>query len=85
MNKVNILSEKNPDILSQIKANVGRYIRFSNGCTLDLINDDGIYQGTGPYGIDWACNVDEEVFDSILQWVEYWNADRTENGTPMAD
>lgn len=63
-----------------IKANQGNIIEFQNGCWLRLIEDNGIYWGVTPYGQDWACNADHEFLEKAMNWLNYWDENRTETG-----
>ncbi|OUX83982.1 MAG: hypothetical protein CBB95_17515 [Alteromonas sp. TMED35] len=64
----------------KIKANIGNCIQFTNGCWLDLIEDDGMYWGECPYSNVWGCNVNDDYIDTIITWLKFWNEAHTENG-----
>lgn len=59
---------------------LGSHILFSNGCSLSLINEGGVYWGSTPYGLDWACNADENWVDAVMSWLNFWDHPRRENG-----
>ncbi|MCX4117206.1 hypothetical protein [Aeromonas hydrophila] len=59
---------------------IGERVDFSNGCTVFLIDDNGIYWGTNPYGIDRGWDVNEHYISNVIKWLEYWNEARDEQG-----
>lgn len=85
MGKISIKSENNPCLLDEIKQNIGKEILFSNGCSISLVNEDGYYWGSDPYGSDWVCNNDTWAVNIIFSWVSRWNQPRNETGRLMCD
>lgn len=59
---------------------IGERVDFSNGCTVFLIDDNGIYWGTNPYGVDHGWNADGDYVRKVVAWLEYWNEARDEQG-----
>lgn len=59
----------------------GYFVEFENGCLVALNDDNGVYWGTSPYGSDWCCNSGEGYELRIINWLNYWNESRTENGS----
>lgn len=77
MKEIDVIS---PDLRKQLSDSLGFRIRFSNGCYINLKDDNGVFWGTGPYGLDWICNSDESWIDSVCAWLKYWNENRDEAG-----
>ena len=44
------------------------------------MDDDGIFWGTDPYGLVWACYGSDNWVKSILNWLKYWDESRDETG-----
>jgi len=82
--RVSINSNDKLSIRNSILANMGNYTEFSNGCSIDLKDDNGIMWGETPYGITWACNTDKDPVSAIITWIEYWDDPRTESGDLIA-
>lgn len=59
---------------------IGERVEFSNGCTVFLIDDNDIYWGTNPYGLDHGWNADDSYICKVIKWLEYWNEARDEQG-----
>lgn len=78
--KTNINTFKNTHLRNEVIASLGNIVCFSNGCWLDLRDDNGMYWGTTPYGLDWGCNANENWITSVLTWLEFWDAPRDESG-----
>lgn len=74
------LNTQDKHIVKKIKNSVGQTIEFSNGCWLNMVEDNGVFWGVTPYGQDWCCNVDINFVDVVFKWVLYWNEPRSENG-----
>ena len=56
---------------------------LNNGCWLSLVEDDGLYWGTTPYGVDWACNAGSRLGERLCNWIVFWNTPRNEQGIPL--
>lgn len=78
--KIELDTENNPNLPEQLKAAMGKEIKCSNGCSLYLIDEEGLFWGVSPYGLDWACNSDDRWLESVLNWLSFWNEPRTETG-----
>ncbi|MEV3801940.1 hypothetical protein RI528_00105 [Aeromonas veronii] len=61
-------------------SSIGGRVDFSNGCTVFLMDDYGIYWGTNPYGVDHGWNADSDYLHKVIEWIEYWNVARDEQG-----
>lgn len=75
-----INSESNPLLREQIRLNLGNCVQFTNGCWLDLVEDEGKFWGECPYSNVWGCKVDDAYIDTIIDWLQFWNEARTEEG-----
>lgn len=79
-----IQTVSNPLLPLEIGAAMGQSVRFSNGCWLKLVDDNGIFWGDTPYGLSWGCNVDQEWLNKVLNWLAYWDEPRDERGSCRA-
>lgn len=79
INSVELLGTE-ANIEQLINQSKGKEIVFSNGCSLYLIDDDGVFWGTDPYGLDWACNVSQQWVQRVINWINFWNQNRDETG-----
>lgn len=73
-------STGNENLRDELAGALGRKVDFSNGCWLDLNDDNGIFWGVTPYGVDWGCNSEEGWLDTVIKWLSFWNEDRDEQG-----
>jgi hypothetical protein len=79
-----IESTKNKAVLIQeITRKLGLYVRFSNGCEIDLKATYGMFEGQSPYGVTWCCNQDESAPEKISNWVTFWDRERDEQGRKL--
>jgi len=78
--KIKINTLNNSLLRNEVSDCIDKIVCFSNGCWLDLREDNGLYWGTTPYGLDWACNANENWLTSVLTWLEFWDAPRDESG-----
>ena len=63
-----------------LRDNWGVKVEFNNGCVVWLENDLEMIWGTDPYGQDWGCNYKSGWDLSIINWLKYWDVERTESG-----
>ena len=68
-----------------LRSRVGTYVNFDNGCFVSLIENEGLYWASNPYGVDTAFSPYGDWVEKILTWLEYWDADRTETGEIIAE
>lgn len=79
LNTVQLLGNES-NIEQLILKSLGKNVKFFNGCTVCLMDDDGIFWGTDPYGLVWACYGSDNWVKSILNWFKYWDESRDETG-----
>ena len=82
---IKMIDSTDINIESILMDSLGEKVEFTNGCSLILVDDDGLFWGTSPYGLDWACNSNEGWVESVFRWLSYWNDDRDESGVLMSD
>ncbi|ENK3145453.1 hypothetical protein WE348_22180 (plasmid) [Alteromonas macleodii] len=70
----------NTSLEDHVKKNIGGTIVFNNGCWIDLTEEDGMFWGITPYGETWGCSAADNVVESIVNWISYWDKPRTETG-----
>jgi hypothetical protein len=75
------LSGHEDNFVSLLARSIDKVVSFDCGCTIWLINDDGVFWGSDPYGNDWCCQADEDCIISIKNWVMYWSENRDETGS----
>lgn len=77
-----INSRQSPkELRIKIESNNGLPMDFTNGCTLWLDEVDGdMWWGSSPYGVDTGGSKIDDWVNAIINWVTYWNDDRTETG-----
>ena len=63
----------------------GNAIRFGNGCTIHLEDDDEVIWGGDPYGQDWGCDYEPGWEAEIHTWLLYWDEPRDEAGQLYPD
>lgn len=70
------------ELKSQINTIGSNSVTFHNGCWLSLINEDGMYAATDPYGQDKYFDA-ERALDAIPNWIAFWNTPRDERGNQI--
>lgn len=73
-------STNDAELTQLITDNLGNSLQFSNGCLLDLTDDNGILWGETPYGQNWGCRFDDEYIVRIISWIYFWDQPRIETG-----
>ena len=63
-----------------LRTSIGKKLVFANGCIVWLTEEEGLFWGTNPYGLDWACSVRHDWLEKVLAWVDYWSQPRDESG-----
>lgn len=69
-------------LIDFITSNSGNCIQFENGCWLNLKEDNGIYWGEDPYGIEWGCNSKNHL-QTMVNWISFWDEPRNEKKEPI--
>lgn len=64
------------DLAYKINQNMGKEVHFSNGCTLDLEEREGVFEGVTPCGGKWSCLDNEYFMDTVINWLKQWKRDK---------
>lgn len=84
MKTLEIISANNESLFDELVQAQRKeaHVCFSNGLQIWFNNDDGLYWGSDPYGLDFGISV-EAWLPTLMSKLDYWNVDRDEHGNEI--
>lgn len=79
-NLVDVFTKSPDEIRIMLPMLLDKYVKFSNGCKIDLHSNNGFFFGTTPYGVDVFFDVKDNWVECVINWLDSWNASRDETG-----